>query len=387
MKNYNIVFLGKNRELFSFIKECLKEFELNFREVAEWINLKKNITDNPPSLIILSSDTKHLFKDPDFNKFRKTETGKLPVFIFSKDIVSYKTTMFFKEKLAEALKKTWAESVLPRKQTDFGSVKIGKIKDDKRKHLRISVKTPVAISEAGTKTEGTLRNLSAGGISVKTEKRIPDSESYRITFSLEEGKQFNLRGVKIRDADMGEHWHTAFRFAGITSAESDDIEEYTGNLLVLKNLSVFSEFNAEELIYVQRTGKKFKAPAGSVIFSEGAAGNNFYVVFEGKIKIFKTIGQEGAKKEKFLAFIHPGEFFGEMALLINIPRSGSAQAAADSVLFKIDRDSLDNLFNSRQDIAVKFYRAFISALIERLRMADQELIDSPFTRIVRKTQF
>ncbi len=387
MKNYNIVFLGKNRELFSFIKDCLKEFEFNFREVAEWINLKKNIPDNPPSLIILSSDTSHLFKEDDFNKSRKTETGKIPVFIFSKDIVSYKTTMFFKEKLIEALKKTWAESVLPRRQATFGPVKIGKSKDDKREHLRISVKTPVKISGAGAKTEGNLRNLSAGGVSVETEKRIPDCEFHRITFSLEEGKQFNLRGVKIRDSDMGEHWHTAFRFDDINFDESDAIDEYTGNLLILKNLGIFSEFSAEELIYVQRAGKKFKMPAGSVIFSEGAAGNNFYVVFEGKIKIFRTIGSEGAKKEKFLAFIHSGEFFGEMALLMNIPRSGSAQAETDSVLFKIDRDSLDNLFNSHPAIAVKFYRAFISALIERLRLADQELIDSPFTRIVRKTQF
>jgi len=387
VKNYNIVFLGKNRELFSFVKECLKEFEFNFREVAEWINLKKNINDNPPSLIILSSDTKHLFNEEEFNKCRKTETGKIPVLIFSKDIVSYKTTMFFKEKLADALKKTWAESVLPRKQVEFGAVKIGKRAGDKRKYPRIAIKTSVEISNSSTKTEGTLRNLSAGGISVKTENRIPDSELHRITFSLKEGKKFNINSIKIRDSDMGKHWHTAFRFDSINSADSDAIDEYTGNLLVLKNLSVFSEFNTEELIYVQRTGKKLKVPAGSVIFSEGADGKNFYVVFEGKIKISKMVGREDAKKEKFLAFIYPGAFFGEMALLMNIPRSGSAQAETDSILFKISRDSLDNLFNNRQDIAVKFYRAFISALIERLRMADQELIDSPFTKLVRKTQF
>lgn len=389
MENYNISFLGKNKELFSFIKECLDEFEFNFSEAGEWNDFKKITAIDVPSLIMLSSDTEHLVEDEEFNKFRMTSTGKIPVFSFSKNAAAYKETASFKEKLIANLKKSWAENVLPRKQVPFEPIKMAQTRDNKRKYPRVSAKTPVEIEDPASniKLKGTLRNLSTGGISVKTEKQIGDGEFHLVSFSLEEGKTFNLRSVKIRDSDMGEHWHTAFRFDDISFEDSDAIDEYTENLIVLRKLRVFSEFQDEELLYILRTGKKLNITNKSVIFSEGSSGKDFYVVFDGKIKISKMTGKPGEEKEKFLAFIYPGEFFGEMAILKEIPRTGSAQAVADSILFRIGRDSLENLLTSRADIAVKFYRSFISALIERLRLVDQELIDSPFTKLQSITQF
>ncbi|MBA3066039.1 cyclic nucleotide-binding domain-containing protein, partial [bacterium] len=207
------------------------------------------------------------------------------------------------------------------------------------------------------------------------------------SFSLEKRKTFNVSGIKIRGGKIGDHWNTAFRFDDISFEDSDEIDEYTGNLIILRGLSIFSEFQDEELLYVLRSGKKLNVSSDAVIFFEGTAGKSLYVIFDGKVKIYKTRRASNAGKEQFISFIYPGEFFGEMALLKEIPRCATALAVADSVLFRIDKDSLDDLLTRRADIAVKLYRTFISALIERLQIVDHDLADSPFTELHMLTKF
>jgi len=383
LKSYDIVFLGKDAELYSLIRNILKEFEFDFYRSENLDDFGKLIAQKCPRLILLSSDSSSLSEDENFNTLRTAADGKIPMFLFTKTAAEYRNDGSFGSTFIDNLKKVWQESALPKKPPSRAKfMEIGKTHNEKRKFTRISVKTPVLICEDsanGFRTNGFLRNLSAGGISVNSKEKISDSGWHLLGFSLAQGKTFKLRGVKTRDSYIGDHWHTAFRFEKVNSADSDDIDEYACNLIFLRKLRVFSEFDAEDLIYIMRTGKKINIPSGSIIFSAGTPGRNFYVVFEGKIKIFRMTGALGAKKEKFLAFIHPGEFFGEMALLMDIERSGSAQAVENSTLFQINRESLDELLTSRSDIAVKLYRSFISALVERLNTTDQELIDSPFT--------
>ena len=57
-----------------------------------------------------------------------------------------------------------------------------------------------------------------------------------------------------------------------------------------------------------------------------------YVIFEGKVKIFKRVG----KKEKTLAILKKGEFFGEIAALVNQRRTASAMAITDCTLLVVD---------------------------------------------------
>jgi len=388
VKNYNIVFLGKNKELFSFVKECLEEFEFNFSEVDDF---KKITSDAAPSLVILSSDTGHLLKEEEFNEFIGTGDGKIPVFTFSKDVAEYKATESFKEKLVENLKKTWGESVLPRRQANFSPVKIGKHRGEKRDHPRISVKIPVEVFDSPqkiNKTDGFMRNISAGGISVNYDSPLPAGKQFWLRFSLGEGKEFFLKSVKSREEKKENHWHAAFRFEEIPPNSENELKDYAGTLLLMKKTRLFEELSDDELRFIVSIGKKVIIKEGGNIFSEGMEGRNLYIVLSGQIRVYRTIGREGAQKEKLLAIIHPGDLVGEMAILKEIPRCGSAQAIKPTTLFKISKENLEKtLLLQKKVIAIKLYRAFISALIERLQLADQELIDSPFVKLRSKTQF
>lgn len=78
----------------------------------------------------------------------------------------------------------------------------------------------------------------------------------------------------------------------------------------------------------------FRVPKGKVIFRQGDPGDQMFVVVEGRVRL--TIGAEGHEKE--VAVLSPGEFFGELSLLRDMPRSATAEALDDTTLLVIGRD-------------------------------------------------
>ena len=112
-----------------------------------------------------------------------------------------------------------------------------------------------------------------------------------------------------------------------------------------------------------RFGKK--VPAGTVLFHEGDHGSEMYILQSGKVKISKSI--RGV--EKTLATLDKGEFFGEMAILNEKPRSASAETVVDCELLVIDRQTFESLMKSNVEVAIRF----IKRLADRLREADEQM--------------
>jgi CRP-like cAMP-binding protein len=112
-----------------------------------------------------------------------------------------------------------------------------------------------------------------------------------------------------------------------------------------------------------RFGKRF--PAGTVLFREGDRGEEMYIVQSGKIKISKKI--RGV--EKTLATLEKGEFFGEMAILNDKPRSAAAEAIEDSDMLVIDRKTFETMLRSNVEIAIRF----IKRLADRLRETNEQM--------------
>src|SRR5579863_3085450 len=86
---------------------------------------------------------------------------------------------------------------------------------------------------------------------------------------------------------------------------------------------------AEDQLY-QRFGKSF--PKSTVLFREGDEGAEMFVIRGGRIAISKTAGTV----EKVLVTLGPGEFFGEMSILNNKPRTATATVVEDAQLLVID---------------------------------------------------
>ena len=104
--------------------------------------------------------------------------------------------------------------------------------------------------------------------------------------------------------------------------------------------------------------------SGEVLFKEGAAGDEMYLIRSGKIRIVKDL--EGTKKT--LAVIGEGEFFGEMALLDKRPRSAAAIAETDAKLIIVDRNAFLSSVNKNP-----FIKYIIETLTTRLRKTNNML--------------
>ncbi len=107
--------------------------------------------------------------------------------------------------------------------------------------------------------------------------------------------------------------------------------------------------------------------AGQTIFRAGDPGDGFYLVESGSVIISAVVGNEARPLTTILA----GEFFGEMALLDEAPRSATATAEVDTRAFCIGRDELLSLLEHRPKLALNLIREFS----QRVRSLNQKYMD------------
>lgn len=107
-------------------------------------------------------------------------------------------------------------------------------------------------------------------------------------------------------------------------------------------------------------------PAGSIIIREGEAGDAAYVILEGSCVAYQVEGEE----EIALRVMGPGDVFGETAVFSHKPRSASVRAATDVVLHMVTGDILQKTLGLNS-----WMGAFVKALADRFREADQKLRD------------
>lgn len=90
-----------------------------------------------------------------------------------------------------------------------------------------------------------------------------------------------------------------------------------------------SQFSPKSRLRLEQEAQTVKIPEGRVLFREDDPADSLCLVLEGTVEIFKTLGPD---REETLSRIGPGEFFGEMGVLDEAPRSAGARAAEDSLI-------------------------------------------------------
>jgi len=104
---------------------------------------------------------------------------------------------------------------------------------------------------------------------------------------------------------------------------------------------------------------------GDVIFREGDLGTEMYVVHQGRVEILRTIDEERVR----IALLEKGDFFGEMSLLEELPRTATARALEETTLIEINGALFDRMLRRNPEIGVRIMRK----LSRRLREVDAEL--------------
>ena len=126
----------------------------------------------------------------------------------------------------------------------------------------------------------------------------------------------------------------------------------------------------------QRFGKEF--PRGSVLCREGDPGNEMFVIQAGKVTISKRVGEI----EKVLTALGPGEFFGEMSILNNKPRSATATCAEDSKILVIDAKTFEAMIRGNAEIAIRMIKKLADRLQETNEQIETLLFHDASSRVV-----
>jgi len=100
--------------------------------------------------------------------------------------------------------------------------------------------------------------------------------------------------------------------------------------------------------------------AGDLIFSQGDLGTEMFIIVEGEVEIIKHINDES----HVLSHLEKGDFFGEMALLENVPRTADAVAKTDVKAILINGSRFDDMLRKNPEIAVRIIRKYSKRLRE-----------------------
>jgi len=142
---------------------------------------------------------------------------------------------------------------------------------------------------------------------------------------------------------------------------------------MLDKISLFSNIPQENLALLEKTSTLRKYPKNTILFLEGDDNGHLFIIQSGMICVY-TDDEEG--KQLVLNYMGPGEYFGELSLLDNKPRSASVVTTHDSQMLCISRES----FRQFMDDHPKLYSGLMIALVDRIRaltgnVKDMALLD------------
>ncbi len=141
-------------------------------------------------------------------------------------------------------------------------------------------------------------------------------------------------------------------------------------IALLKRINLFENLSESELEKILAMCVKQTFPKDSVIFREGDAGDRCYIITSGAVRISKFIPNIG---EEALAVLRAGDYFGEMALIDNFPRSAHAIVNEDADVFAINKPELDKILIMDRNLGYKLLWAFTKTLSKRLRETNEKM--------------
>jgi CRP-like cAMP-binding protein len=142
-------------------------------------------------------------------------------------------------------------------------------------------------------------------------------------------------------------------------------EESEAVITMLEKNPLWAGLNTKDLQAIIKVSEERKFETGDIILGKGEGGVGFYLIMDGSVEV-KT-------DSKILAKLGPGQFFGEMSVIDNQPRSADVIAAEPSRCFIVSEWSFKALISENPRIALKM----LQELVRRLREANKPQNQAP----------
>ncbi len=132
---------------------------------------------------------------------------------------------------------------------------------------------------------------------------------------------------------------------------------------MLERTPIFAQLTKRDLNALAQTARQRKFAAGEVIVKEGSNAIGCFIVASGEVEVVKGLD---SPDQEVLATLGPGDFFGEMAIIDDGPRSATVRAIKDTECIAITRWDFMAEVRTRPDIAIQM----LPILVKRIRAAE-----------------
>jgi CRP/FNR family cyclic AMP-dependent transcriptional regulator len=140
----------------------------------------------------------------------------------------------------------------------------------------------------------------------------------------------------------------------------------TVSTAVLKAVPLFASFPEDQLRMLTTMVTRRSAARSTTIMAGGDATDSLYIVLSGRLKVMMS---DSDGKEVILSILGPGEFFGEMGLIDDEPRSASVVTIEPCELLAIAKRDFKKCLMENNEMAM----AVMRGLVRRLREADRKI--------------
>ena len=146
----------------------------------------------------------------------------------------------------------------------------------------------------------------------------------------------------------------------------------------LTAVPLFRDLDGDQLRGIAGVLRSARARAGDAILLEGDPGRSLFVLVRGSVETTKHLGviglENGAPRQKVLVRLSAPQFFGEIGLLEDTPRSATVRAATDCELLELQRTDFERLVDADLRLGYTLLRNIASSLIGRLRDTDRDVL-------------
>ncbi|MDO8915164.1 MAG: cyclic nucleotide-binding domain-containing protein [Coriobacteriia bacterium] len=133
------------------------------------------------------------------------------------------------------------------------------------------------------------------------------------------------------------------------------------NAAFLARVPLFAYCTAVEIAAIEAVAQEHAYEPDQIIVTQGTPGQAFYTVLSGRVEIVRDNQSLGA--------FGPGDFFGEMSLLDQAPRSATIRAIEPTVCLMLSSWDFKAVIERHPSIAIKL----LEVLSRRLRVADERM--------------
>lgn len=140
----------------------------------------------------------------------------------------------------------------------------------------------------------------------------------------------------------------------------------------LLSYPIYRDFEKQDIDVLSRICEEEKYKDKAIIFKSGAPGDAMFMIKSGTVKIWI----ETDNRRKMIALLSDGEFFGEMALIDNSPRSATVTAEGDTELVKLSTEGFSRLKTEFSATGFKVVGVLLKFMVHRIRRTTKKAAET-----------